>query len=115
MHADAAFFLQSALLGVGLAMDAFSVSLANGLREPRMGGRRMCLIAGVYGFFQFLMPMLGWVCVQTVVELFSSLEKLIPWIAFTLLGWIGGKMLREGLREEKQEGVAEHRAPRLTA
>ena len=96
---DVSFFLQNALLGVGLAMDAFSVSLANGLREPQMGRGRMAKIAGVYGGFQYLMPMLGWVCVHTVVNLFSSLEKIIPWIAFALLGWIGGKMLWEGLRE----------------
>ncbi|MBQ1674904.1 MAG: manganese efflux pump, partial [Oscillospiraceae bacterium] len=94
---DVSFFLQNALLGVGLAMDAFSVSLANGLREPQMGRGRMAKIAGVYGDFQYLMPMLGWVCVHTVVNLFSSLEKIIPWIAFALLGWIGGKMLWEGL------------------
>ena len=45
------FFLNSALLGVGLAMDAFSVSLANGLREPRMPGRRMCGVGGVFALF----------------------------------------------------------------
>ncbi len=104
------FYLQSALLGVGLAMDAFSVSLANGLREPDMSRRRMAGIAGVYGFFQFLMPMLGWVCVRTVLSLFSFLERLIPWIAFALLAWIGGKMLLEGLREvRKQTTPAENR------
>ena len=103
---DAAFIAQSALLGVGLAMDAFSVSLANGLREPNMNGGRMAKIAGVYGVFQYLMPLLGWVCVHTVVSLFSSLEKIIPWIAFALLGWIGGKMLWEGLREQKDPDAA---------
>lgn len=103
---DAAFIAQSALLGVGLAMDAFSVSLANGLREPKMNGGRMAKIAGVYGVFQYLMPLLGWVCVHTVVSLFSSLEKIIPWIAFALLGWIGGKMLWEGLHEQKDPDAA---------
>ena len=106
---NASFVIQSALLGAGLAMDAFSVSLANGLREPRMGRRRMLKIAGVYALFQYLMPLLGWVCVHTVVELFSSFEKLIPWIALGLLGWIGGKMLLEGLRERKAETPPEHR------
>ena len=102
----AAFVLESALLGVGLAMDAFSVSLANGLREPRMRPGRMSGIAGVYALFQYLMPLLGWFCVHTVVELFSSLERLIPWIAFGLLGWIGGKMLLEGLRERRDPAAA---------
>ena len=54
-------FVNSCLLGVGLAMDAFSVSLANGLNESHMGVRRMNLIAGVFGFFQFAMPMIGWI------------------------------------------------------
>ena len=92
------FFFNSILLGIGLAMDAFSVSLANGLNEPHMKGRRMCLIAGVFGFFQALMPMTGWVCVHTIVEHFRSFEKLIPWIALILLCWIGGKMLMEGIK-----------------
>lgn len=63
------FYTQSALLGLGLAMDAFSVSLANGLREPQMPRRRMLPAAGVYAGFQFLMPLLGWLCVHTIVEL----------------------------------------------
>ena len=50
------FSFNSALLGVGLAMDAFSVSLANGLNEPRMRSGRMCAIAGVFAGFQALMP-----------------------------------------------------------
>ena len=92
------FFFNSILLGIGLAMDAFSVSLANGLNEPAMRRRKMCLIAGVFGFFQALMPMTGWICVHTIVEHFRAFEKLIPWIALILLGYIGGKMLIEGIR-----------------
>lgn len=87
------FFLNSALLGVGLAMDAFSVSMANGLHDPRMSRGTMCRIAGTFALFQAVMPMTGWVCVHTIVELFSSFEKFIPWIALALLGYIGGKML----------------------
>ncbi len=97
---DFLFFLNSALLGVGLAMDAFSVSMANGLHEPEMPPRRMCLVAWVYALFQYAMPVIGWLCVHTIVELFSSFEKLIPWIALLLLAYIGGKMLLEGLREK---------------
>ena len=55
------FFFNSILLGVGLAMDAFSVSLANGLNEPRMSRGKMSLIAGTFGFFQALMPLVGWI------------------------------------------------------
>ena len=92
------FLLKSIGLGAGLAMDAFSVSLANGLNETNMNKSRMCLIAGTFAFFQFLMPMIGWVCVHTVVQVFSSLEKFIPWIALILLLFIGGNMLREGIK-----------------
>ena len=100
------FFFNSVLLGVGLAMDAFSVSLANGLNEPKMKKGKMCLIAGVFAAFQFLMPMLGWVCVHTIVEVFGAFETLIPWIALILLGFIGGKMLFEGIKggEEDESG-----------
>ena len=97
------FFFNSFLLGVGLAMDAFSVSLANGLHEPRMKKRRMCGIAGVFAGFQFLMPMIGWVCVHTIMQYFTAFEKLIPWIALMLLAFIGGKMLVEGIRGEEGE------------
>ena len=100
---DAVFFLNSILLGAGLAMDAFSVSCANGLNEPGMSRRRMCMIAGVFGVFQTLMPLLGWICVKTVIDIFSSLEKFIPWIALILLCYIGGKMLWEGLRCKEGE------------
>ena len=100
---DTPFLAQNALLGVGLAMDAFSVSLANGLREPNMNGGRMTRIAGVYGIFQYLMPLLGWVCVHTIVEKFTSFEKYIPWIALALLGYIGGTMLVEGIRKKQAD------------
>ena len=94
------FFLNSILLGIGLAMDAFSVSVANGLNESRMGIGRMSLIAGTFSLFQFAMPMIGWFCVHKIVELFTSFEKLIPWIALALLTYIGGEMLIKGIRQE---------------
>ena len=95
------FFINSILLGVGLAMDAFSVSLANGLNESQMKKGRMCLIAGVYAFFQFAMPMIGWLCVHTIVEYFSKFSILIPWIALFLLLYIGGKMIVESFVPDK--------------
>ncbi|MBR4112964.1 MAG: manganese efflux pump [Ruminiclostridium sp.] len=103
MNWDFMFFFNSILLGVGLAMDAFSVSLANGLNEPKMKKTRMCLIAGIFAVFQALMPMLGWVCVHTIVEVFGAFEGLIPWIALILLGFIGGKMLYEGIKGGEEE------------
>ena len=97
------FVLNSAALGVGLAMDAFSVSLADGLNEPEMKHGRMMLIAGTFAFFQFLMPMAGWLAVHTVVEYFSMFDTLVPWIALGLLLWIGGGMIKEGLSPEEEE------------
>ena len=108
------FFLNSALLGVGLAMDAFSVSMANGLHDPKMGKDTMCRIAGTFGIFQAVMPMTGWICVHTIVELFSSFETFIPWIALVLLGYIGGKMLLEGIKGEEAEEAAELSAGALS-
>ena len=101
------FFVNSVLLGVGLAMDAFSVSIANALNETQMKKSRMCFIAGIYAFFQFAMPMIGWICVHTVVEYFRSFEKFIPWIALALLLWIGGKMIWEALHPEAEEDSGE--------
>ena len=101
------FFLNSVLLGVGLAMDAFSVSMANGLHDPKMTKSIMVKIAGTFGIFQAAMPMIGWVCVHTIVELFASFERFIPWIALALLGYIGGKMLADGIRGEEAEEAAQ--------
>lgn len=97
------FVFNSILLGVGLAMDAFSVSMANGLNEPRMRRKKMAGIAGVFAFFQFLMPMIGWICVHTIVQYFKMFEKFIPWIALFLLLYIGGSMLIEGIKGEEEE------------
>ena len=99
------FVLNSILLGVGLAMDAFSVSIANGLNEPHMRRRREVLIAGTYAFFQFLMPVIGWFCVHELVRQFRVFERFIPWIALALLLWIGGKMIRDALRKDPEQAA----------
>ena len=104
------FFVTSILLGVGLAMDAFSVSVAGGLQQPHIRPGQMAGRSGVFAFFQFAMPMVGWICVHTVLERFQAFEGLIPWIALALLGYIGGKMLVEGIghkgdQEEEAPGV----------
>ena len=100
------FFFNSISLGVALAMDAFSVSLANGLQQPRMKLRKTCAIASLFAGFQALMPLIGWCCVHTVVRYFSGFEALIPWIALGLLGYIGGKMLIDGMKMESEEEKA---------
>ena len=105
---DFAFVLTNMLLGVGLAMDAFSVSLANGLNEPGMKRSKMAAIALTFAAFQAIMPMAGWVCVHTVVQYFEKFRVFIPYIALILLAFIGGKMLLDGIRggeESENKGV----------
>ena len=94
------FIIYSMFFGVGLAMDAFSVSMANGLREPHMTTQKAISIAGTFAFFQTAMPLLGWLFIHTISTVFLSLQKYIPWIAFVLLCYIGGKMLLEGLHSD---------------
>lgn len=96
------FFVNSILFGIGLAMDAFSVSMANGLNEPEMNRKKELLIAGAFGVFQTLMPLIGWVLVHTAMNTFQQIQKFIPWIALILLCWIGGKMIAEGIQSRKE-------------
>ena len=96
------FLLNNTMLGVGLAMDAFSVSMANGLSEPTMKKSKMYGMAGVFAVFQGVMPFLGWLCVHTIVQYFTVFEKCIPWIALILLVYIGGKMIFEGHHEDSE-------------
>ena len=107
MELNAVFLVNSILLGAGLAMDAFSVSLADGMNEPMMSRQRMVSISGVFAGFQFLMPLMGWFLVHTLAHYFNVFAKLIPWIAFLLLSYIGGKMIYEGLLPhlEKKENT----------
>ena len=98
------FFTNCVLLGVGLAMDAFSVSIANCLANPKMGRAGVVAMTGSYGLFQFIMPMAGWLCVHTIISIFERFQPFVPWIAFILLLYIGGKMVIEGVRGEVEEG-----------
>ncbi len=95
MNESSLFLLHSLLLGTGLAMDAFSVSLADGLREPRMGRRKTFFIAGIFAGFQFLMPLTGWVCLHTILETFWIFAIWIPRIAPFLLLCLGADMIHE--------------------
>lgn len=97
------FFFNSILLGIGLAMDAFSVSLANGMNNKNMKKSRMTQVTFVYAFFQFLMPLIGWICVHTVVGYFTQFQKAIPWIALILLLIIGGNMIIEAIKNDEEE------------
>ena len=101
MQLSFAFFLNSVLLGIGLAMDAFSVSLANGLHEPKMKIEKQLGIALVFAAFQALMPLIGWFCVVTVADKFAVFKQFIPWIALVLLAYIGGGMIKEGIKSDE--------------
>lgn len=106
--------LTSLMLGVGLAMDACAVSMTNGLNEPQMKAGKAALIAGMFAFFQALMPMIGWLCVSLIAQQFEAFAKCVPYIALVLLAIVGGKMLFDGVKHfnnsKKQaaiSGVAE--------
>ena len=94
------FFLNSVLFGAGLAMDALSVSVADGLSEPGMKRSKAFLIAGVFALFQTAMPLIGWFCVSSIASVFQAVVPFIPWIALALLLFLGIKMIIEGLRKE---------------
>lgn len=97
------FFVTSLALGVGLAMDAFSVSVADSLREPDMSAGRKAMIAGTFGLFQFLMPFIGWVFVHELVSFINVLTKFTPWISLFLLLYLGINMIRE--KDEEGDGT----------
>ena len=108
------FFANSVLLGTGLAMDAFSVSIANGLNEPGMSHKKECLMAGVYAFFQFIMPMIGWLCVHTMVSVFTSLQRYVSFTALPLLAYIGGKMIVESVKKMRSSGEGDAAAAEIS-
>ena len=90
--------LNSLFLGAGLAMDAFSVSLANGLKYPSMKTDKTVAVAGAFALFQGVMPLIGWFLVTGLVGFFNVLEPFIPWASLILLVFIGGKMIFEVLK-----------------
>lgn len=97
------FFLNSILLGVGLAMDAFSVSVADGLNESGMRPGKGIGIASVFAFFQIAMPMIGWICIHYFITYFNFFDKFIPWISLILLLYIGIGMLRGSGKAGEEE------------
>ncbi len=97
---DFVFFLKSVLLGVGLAMDACAVSMANAMNEPTMKKRKMFLVAGAFSVFQGIMPLAGYFVGHAIL---SVIDKFIPWIALILLGFIGGKMIFESVKSKGKE------------
>ena len=101
----------SLLLGIGLAMDAFSVSLANGLEDPKMRFKKALGIASIFAIFQAIMPLIGWVAISGFTAIFNKFEPFIPWIAFILLCFIGAKML---IDSTKSDSDTEENSKQLT-
>ena len=97
MTFDLLFFINSILFGIALAMDAFSVSVANAFKEDKMKTARMTGIAGTFALFQIAMPLIGWQCVHTISEFFTGFQKFIPWIALAILLFLGIRMIIEGV------------------
>ena len=105
MLGEISFYITNLLLGCALAADAFSVSLANGLNDPCMRPKKTLLISGTFAVFQALMPFLGWLLLKTLVKVFQPLTLVIPWVALFLLGFIGTKMLIEGIKNKDNGDV----------
>ncbi len=93
-------YLRGILLGLGLAMDACAVSMANGLKEPKMFIKKILFIAFLFGFFQAMMPLVGYFIGHAFL---SIIEKYIPWIALILLCVLGGNMIFEAFKKDNNE------------
>lgn len=94
--------LELLLIGVGLSMDAFAVAICQGLCMPKLNWRHAAVIALFFGGFQALMPLAGWILGSQFAGYIQSFDH---WVAFVLLGLIGGNMIREALSAE-EEAVA---------
>ena len=96
--------LEIFLVGIGLSMDAFAVSICKGLAMPAVNKKQALLIGAYFGVFQALMPLAGWLLGSQFAR---HVTKLAPWVAFVLLAWIGGSMLRESLSKKEEDEEVE--------
>lgn len=97
-----AMFMELLLMGIGLAMDAFAVSICKGLGMQKVNKKQAVVIGLFFGGFQALMPFIGWVL---GIQFESYITSIDHWIAFVLLGFIGGKMIVEAVKPEEEEAV----------
>ena len=96
------FYLDAALMGLGLAMDAAAVSMANGLNEPKMKAGKMLIVAGAFGLFQGLMPLIGY----AAGSVFSKwISDITPVLALVILSVLGGRMIAEGIKKKECDGT----------
>ena len=99
-----ALFIELLLMGVGLAMDAFAVSVCKGLSMKKLNKKQAVVIGLYFGGFQALMPFIGWILGSQFQQYITSIDH---WIAFILLGFIGGKMVIEAVKEWNEEDIVE--------
>lgn len=90
-------FVELFLIGVGLSMDAFAVAICKGLSMKRLNWGQGAVVALFFGGFQAMMPLLGWLLGRQFEQYITSVDH---WIAFLLLGYIGGKMIWDAFHEE---------------
>jgi len=91
--------LETIFIGIGLAMDAFAVSICKGLAMKKMNWKKAIIIAMYFGFFQMSMPLIGYILSTSFSDL---IKKIDHWIAFVLLGLIGVKMIKEAYSKEEK-------------
>lgn len=103
-------FITLLLMGIGLAMDAFAVSICKGLAMRKVNKKQCFVIALFFGGFQALMPAIGWLLGSRFEQYIVSVDH---WIAFILLGFIGGKMIWEAIREKEDQDIVEQLDPPL--
>ena len=97
-------FLEIFLVAIGLSMDAFAVAICKGLAMPTVNKKQTLLIGAYFGVFQALMPLTGWLLGSQFAR---HVTKMAPWIAFVLLAWIGGNMIRESLSKKEEDEEVE--------
>ena len=96
------FLLNSLFLGLALAMDAFSLSVANALSEKNILLRKIFAYCVTFAFFQFIMPLIGWFCLHFFLSRFMFFLKFVPWISLTILSFLGIKMIVQSLSGEEE-------------
>ena len=103
-----AVFIELLLMGIGLAMDAFAVSICKGLGMKKVNKKQAVVIGVFFAGFQALMPLIGWILGKQFERYITSVDH---WIAFILLGFIGGKMIVESLKKEEEEEIEKSDKP----
>lgn len=106
MHANGLFYVNSLLLGVGLAVDAFIIALANSMNG--IGGKKGCVVAMLLAVFQFVAVMAGWAVAYAVSELCTWIEQVFSWLAVAVFIYMGVKMFVSATRKKDEKVSVEY-------